>query len=84
MNDLIVPNIWSVEDPLMLTFDYNCLQREAFKSGTSIGTLTSPARTALSYNNALAYQRTGNLEFYDGSIAEIITYANNVTWYYHT
>ncbi len=76
MNDLIVPNVWAVDDPLMLTFDYNCLQREAFKAGTSVGTYTSPARTALSYNNALAYQRTGNLEFYDGSIAEIITYAN--------
>lgn len=76
MNDLIVPNIWAVDSLLMLTFDYNCRQREAYKAGTSIGTLISPARAALSYNNALAYQRTGNLEFYDGGIAEIITYAN--------
>ncbi|MBO9566822.1 MAG: hypothetical protein J7621_28880 [Niastella sp.] len=76
MNDLIIPNTWAVDSLLMLTFDYNILRRESYKAGTSIGTRTSAPRVALSYNNALGYQRTANLEYYDGGIAEIITYAN--------
>lgn len=82
MNDLIVPNTWAVDSLLMLTFDYNLLRREAFKAGTSVGTRVSEPRVALSYNNALGYQRTAKLEYYDGGIAEIITYSNishNVT-----
>lgn len=77
MNDLIVSNTWAVDSILMLTFDYNYLQREAFKSGTSLGTrVSSTERTSLNGNGAIAYQRSGNLEFYDGGIAEIITFAN--------
>ncbi len=76
MNDLIVANTWQANKPLMLTFDYNYQIRESFKAGTSIGTRAGAERTSSIDNNALAYQRTGGIEFYDGSIAEIITYAN--------
>ncbi|NII29246.1 hypothetical protein HB364_29475 [Pseudoflavitalea sp. X16] len=76
INDLVVQNIWAVDRPCMLTFDYNYNRRETFRSGGSIGTRTSVVRTSSNANNALGYQRTADREYYDGSIAEIITYAN--------
>ncbi len=76
MNDLIVNSVWTTDKPSMFTFDYNYNRRETFSAGTSIGTLNGSGRTTANASNALAYQRTGNLEFYDGGIAEIITYAN--------
>jgi hypothetical protein len=76
MSDLIINNIWTTDKASMLTFDYNYNRRETFNAGTSIGVLNGSGRTTANLNNALAYQRTGNLEFYDGGIAEIITYAN--------
>lgn len=77
MNDLIISNIWAPDTLAMFTFDYNYLQRETFKAGGSIGTrVSSDVRTSANLNNALGYQRTAQIEFYDGGIAEIITYAN--------
>ena len=76
MNDLIVGNMWATDTLSMFTFDYNYSRRETFKAGASIGTQTGFGRIATNMNNALGYQKSGNLEFYDGSIAEIITYAN--------
>jgi hypothetical protein len=76
INDLIIGSQWSTNNPNMLTFDYNLNNRETFSAGGTIGTLTSPRRTSSNINSALGCQRTSMLEFYDGSIAEIITYAN--------
>jgi hypothetical protein len=62
---------------LLVTFDYNFIRRQTFKSGGSIGIRTSSQlRTSANLNNALGCQRTAELEYYDGGIAEIITYAS--------
>jgi hypothetical protein len=76
MNDLILNNQWSDDTPLMLTFDYNYANREMFIAGGSVGTLTGPRRSSPIFNSAIGYQRSSGVEYYDGSIAEIITYAN--------
>jgi hypothetical protein len=76
MNDLIIPNLWTANRMSLFTFDFNTNQREMFVAGTSAGTYTSPRRTTINANNALGYQRSSELEYYDGSIAEIITFAN--------
>jgi hypothetical protein len=77
MNDLIIPNMWATDKVSLFAFDFNMTQRETFVAGQSSGVLIGSLRTAANANNALGYQRTASLEFYDGSIAEIITYANN-------
>lgn len=76
MNDLILGNVWAPDALSMFTFDYNYTRRETFRAGASIGSVTGAGRTTANSNNALGFQKSGNLEFYDGSIAEIITYAN--------
>lgn len=77
INDLIVQNSWAVDSVLLVTFDYNLIRRQTFKSGGSIGIRTSSQlRTSANLNNALGCQRTAELEYYDGGIAEIITYAS--------
>ncbi|AXY73761.1 hypothetical protein D3H65_07125 [Paraflavitalea soli] len=76
MNDQIVSNVWTTDMLSMFTFDYNYSRRETFRAGTSLGTQAGFGRIATNMNNALGYQKSGNLEFYDGGIAEIITYAN--------
>ncbi|MDF2188565.1 BNR-repeat neuraminidase N-terminal domain-containing protein [Paraflavitalea sp. CAU 1676] len=76
MNDLIIANTWSTDSVAQFTFDYNYNKRETFKAGTTIGSLSGSGRTTASASNALGYQRTAGIEFYDGAIAEIITYAN--------
>lgn len=76
INDLIVGNSWAVDSLSMFTFDYNYNKRETYKAGSLIGSLTNASRTTANLNNALGYQRTAAIEYFDGRIAEIITYAN--------
>lgn len=77
LNDLIIGSKWSTDNPSLLTFDYNFTNRTMFSAGTMIGgPSTSAARTSADLNSALGCQRSSMLEFYDGGIAEIITYAN--------
>jgi hypothetical protein len=79
INDQIITSQWSTNNSSLLTFDYNSFTREMFNAGTSLGTKTTTVRrVSPDLNNALACQRsvTPHIEFYDGRIAEIITYAN--------
>lgn len=75
-NDLIVQNMWGVDSVAQFTFDYNRTRRETWKAGTSTGTRTSVARSSPNSNNALGCQRSATIEYYDGGIAEIISFAN--------
>lgn len=77
-NDLIVGSTWTTDQPTMATFDYNYNQREMFLAGSSMGTRISKRRASTNYNSALGCQRSVSpiIEFYDGTIAEIITFAN--------
>lgn len=76
MNDLIIPNKWATNYPVLSTFDFNSTAREMFIAGTSAGTLAGTNRSSPDSYNALGCQRSNLLEFYDGGIAEIVTYAN--------
>jgi len=87
LNDLIVGSQWATNYPSLATYDYNTAQREMFVSGASVGTKNTINRTSPNSNNALGCQRSISpmIEFYDGSIAEIVTYANyshNATQHY--
>jgi hypothetical protein len=79
LNDLIVSNQWTAAYPSLATYDYNASQRQMFVAGTSVGTKPNGVvRNSPDLNCALGCQRavTPNKEFYDGSIAEIVTYTN--------
>lgn len=78
VNDLTVSNLWTSNYPSLATFDFNSVQRQMFVSGGSVGTLVGNNRSSTNANDALGCQvlSSGNVEFYDGGIAEIITYAN--------
>lgn len=78
LNDLIVSNQWTPAYPSLTTYDFNAAQRQMFVAGTSVGTKTGNVRNSPDLYCALGCQRavTPNKEFYDGSIAEIITYTN--------
>jgi hypothetical protein len=78
VNDLTVGSTWTAGNPCLATFDFNSVQREIFISGGSAGTKAGHNRWSVDAFNALGCQYTGstNTEFYDGGIAEIITYAN--------
>ncbi|MFT3827720.1 MAG: BNR-repeat neuraminidase N-terminal domain-containing protein [Chitinophagaceae bacterium] len=75
-NDLIIANTWTPDYPVISTFDYNTIKREMFISGSSAGTLTISNRVSLDNYYAIGYQRSTFMEFYDGSIAELIAYTN--------
>ncbi len=79
LNDLIVGSVWTSNYPSLASFDFNSTQRTMFVSGASVGTRVNGNHVATDVNNALGCQVIPggtNSEFYDGSIAEIITYAN--------
>ena len=78
VNDLTVFSTWTAGYPSLATFDFNSVQREIFVLGSSAGTKVGHNRWSVDAFNALGCQYTGatNTEFYDGDIAEIITYAN--------
>ena len=78
LNDLIVGNKWTGNYPGMATFDFNSSYREMFLKGASAGTKAGTARKSPDQFSALGCQRavTPNKEFYDGGIAEIVSYAN--------
>ncbi len=67
---LFLEKILDTDSVAQFTFDYNYNKRETFKAGTTIGTLSGSGRTTASASNALGYQRTAGIEFYDGAIAE--------------
>ncbi|HEY8895514.1 MAG TPA: T9SS type A sorting domain-containing protein [Niastella sp.] len=79
LNDLIVNGQWTPAYPSLATYDYNSSQRQMFIAGTSVATKVNTAvRNSPDQNCALGCQRavTPNKEFYDGSIAEIVSYTN--------
>lgn len=78
LNDLIVTNQWTPSYPSLATYDFNSVQRQLFISGTSTGTKIGNTRNSPDLNSALGCQRavSPNKEFFDGSIAEIISYTN--------
>lgn len=79
LNDLIAGSVWTSNYPSLASFDYNSTQRTMFVSGAVAGTKVNNNHVATDVNNALGCQVIPggtNAEFYDGSIAEIITYAN--------
>ncbi len=79
INDLTVASQWKTGYPSLATFDYNSVQRQMFVSGgASVGVKVGNARISPDANNALGCQRSNSplIEFFDGSIAEIVTYAN--------
>ncbi|HSC40106.1 MAG TPA: BNR-repeat neuraminidase N-terminal domain-containing protein, partial [Chitinophagaceae bacterium] len=82
LNDLIIGSQWTSGYPSLATFNYNTAQREMFIAGGSVGTKVGYDRISPDANNALGCQRSNVplIEFYDGAIGEIITYAN----YSHT
>lgn len=77
-NDLITSNTWTTKYPTLATFRYNYINREMYIQGGLAGTRTSVERVSPDLNSALGCQRAASpsIEFYDGGIAEIITYAN--------
>lgn len=79
LNDLIVNGQWTPAYPGLATYDYNTTQRQMFIAGTSVGTKANTAvRNSPDLNCAIGCQRavTPNKEFFDGSIAEIVSYTN--------
>ncbi|OQP62058.1 hypothetical protein A3860_29330 [Niastella vici] len=78
LNDLISTGQWTASYPSLATYDFNSVQRQMFNAGTSVGAKVGSARNSSDLNCALGCQRavTPNKEFYDGGIAEIISYAN--------
>jgi hypothetical protein len=77
LNDLIVGSLWTPSYPSLATFDFNTAQREMFIAGASAGTKAGYSRNSPDLFNALGCQRAAtNKEYYDGSIAEIISYSN--------
>ncbi|HEY4150722.1 MAG TPA: BNR-repeat neuraminidase N-terminal domain-containing protein [Chitinophagaceae bacterium] len=78
LNDLIVGNLWATGYPSLASFNYNTVQREMFIGGGSVGVKVGNDRISPDANNALGCQRSNSplIEFFDGSIAEIVTYAN--------
>ncbi|MBS1562999.1 MAG: hypothetical protein JST39_01365, partial [Bacteroidetes bacterium] len=78
VNDLIVGGLWTAGNPSMASFNYNTLQREMFIAGNSVGTRAGNDRVSPDANNALGCQRSNTplIEFFDGDIAELITFAN--------
>jgi hypothetical protein len=79
VNDLTVSGQWTTNYPSLAVFDFNSVQREMFISGGSVGTKVASNRTSTDANDALGCQVVAagtNIEFYDGGIAEIITYPN--------
>ncbi len=76
MNDLTANNTWTINYPALATFDYNAIQRQLFVSGASAGTLAGNGRNSADINDALGCQRAALAEFYNGGIAEIVTYPN--------
>ena len=78
INDLKINSLWTVGYPSLATFDFNSTRREMFVSGASAGTKTGNYRFSPDQNDVLGCQAAvvPNIEFYDGSMAEIITYTN--------
>ncbi len=76
LDDLRINNTWTVNYPSLATFNYNASQREMFIAGGSVGTVAGTGRTSSDLNSALGCQRATApiIEFYQGSIAEIVTY----------
>lgn len=77
-NDLIVNNQWTAAYPSITTYDYDASKREMFVGGASVGTKNNgDIRNSPDAYCALGCQRgTTNQEFFDGSIAEIVTYTD--------
>lgn len=76
-NGLTVSGQWTTNYPSLAVFDFNSVQRELFVSGGSVGTRVGNNRASINTNNALGCHVIAggpNTEFYDGNIAEIITY----------
>jgi len=78
LNDLQVSNAWSANNPSMVTFDFNSVQRNLILYGLTFASLVGNNRYSPDLNDALGcqYVASPHLEFYDGGIGEIITYAN--------
>jgi len=78
LNDLIVSGTWTPNRGLLATFDFNYAMRTMYVSGSSVGTKSNTNRNSTNTMSALGCQTaiTPHIEFYDGSIAEIITYPN--------
>jgi hypothetical protein len=77
LNDLIVANQWTAGYPSLAAFNFNSSYREMFVTGTSVGTKAGSERVSPDQNNALGCQRSAtNREFFDGSIAEVVSYVN--------
>jgi len=75
-NDHVVNNTWTSNYPGLASFDFDGAQRQLFVSGALAGTLAGGGRSAVNTNNALGCLRAGLTDFYEGGIAEIITYPN--------
>lgn len=75
-NDQVVNNSWTVNYPALASFDFDGVQRQLFVSGAPAGVLPGGGRSSANANNALGCLRAAATEFYDGGIAEIITYPN--------
>lgn len=78
LNDLTVSGTWTPNYGLLATFDYNYSIRTMYVTGSSVGTKSTTNRNSTNTFSALGCQTTvsPHIEFYDGSIAEIITYPN--------
>ena len=79
VNDLLVNNAWTAGYPSLATFNFNSTARTIYVAGASAGSITASNRISTNNNDAIGCQiaSPSNLEFYDGNIAELITYANN-------
>ncbi|MBS1565315.1 MAG: hypothetical protein JST39_13055, partial [Bacteroidetes bacterium] len=75
-NDQVVSNSWTINYPGLASFGFDGTQRQLYVSGTLAGTLPGGGRSSVNANNALGCLRAGASEFYDGGIAELITYPN--------
>jgi hypothetical protein len=76
-DDLTVGSQWTTNYPSLAVFDYNSARRQLFVSGSPVGTKTGNSRSCINANDALGCQVNAggtHADFYDGGIAEIITY----------
>jgi len=77
-NDLVANNNWTINYPSLVAFDFNAAQRQLFVAGASVGTLAGGGHGVPDVNDALGCTAATSpgTEFYDGGIAEIVTYPN--------
>jgi hypothetical protein len=80
VNDLIIGGLWTASYPSLVSFDFNSTLRTIYVSGGSAGIKAGNIHWSTDDFNALGCQYNGasgtNSEYYDGGMAEIITYAN--------